>query len=774
MKKVLFVATVASHIRSFHIPYLKMLKENGYKTYVYANWNIEGEKKLDYVDEIIDSNIQRNPCSLKNISAIKDLKRIIDKEKFDLIHCHTPMGSVVARLASVKSRKNYDTKVIYTAHGFHFYKGASIKNWLLFYPVEWYLSKYTDTLITINNEDYELAQKKFSKRCKDIRYVPGVGIDKKKFSLIVKNSDKNNYKKSLGLKSDDIIISCVARLDNNKNQSFLIECMREIVTKNSKIHLLLAGRDELEGKYQNLVNKYNLNQNVHFLGNIDDIPLLLNVTSIVVSASQREGLGMNLLESIICNVPVLASHNRGHDSIIIDGNNGYFYCDKLDFINKVFLILEKSKNEFNNIDKTIDKFEINNTLKLMANVYGLQKDMLNVNNNNNLLFVHGAEKVKIDSSNNLYTDGAYSTEVWARYKKIASNVSVVFRKEAKVYTVSEASKKFQLLDKDILFYEMKNKEENIMSFISIKKEIFNRNLIKKLVSLNDYIIVRVPSDISYYAMKMARKYNKKLLVEVVGCPFDSMWNHSLIGKILAVPKYIKLKKNIKKADYVMYVSNQFLQKRYPNKNNTIGCSDVVLNDNVSYDLSKRLKKINNKKKNDPIILCTIGAVNLKYKGQQYIIKAIKQLTKMGFDIEYWLVGGGDNTLLNEIAQKYGIDNKIKFVGAIPHKSIFSLLDKIDIYVQPSTTEGMCRSIIEAMSRGCPCIVSNAGGNSELIDSKYVFKKKNINDFVDKFCKMLMDDELIAQSKRNYENSKFFEKKILDDERENFYKKFKNS
>ena len=157
MKKVLFVATVASHIKSFHLPYLKLLKENGYEVYVAADWNIKDKDKLQYVDNFIQIPIQRSPYSTKNILAIKQLKRILNKEKFDIIHCHTPMGGVVTRLAAKHARKN-GTRVIYTAHGFHFYKGAPIKNWVLFYTIEWYLAKYTDTLITINREDYERAK----------------------------------------------------------------------------------------------------------------------------------------------------------------------------------------------------------------------------------------------------------------------------------------------------------------------------------------------------------------------------------------------------------------------------------------------------------------------------------------------------------------------------------------------------------------------------------------------------------------------------------------
>ena len=155
-KKVLFTATVDSHIIHFHIPYLKLFKDKDYEVHV-----VTGEEgKIPYCNKKHIINIKRNPYNFKNINAINELKKIINKEKFDIIHCHTPMGGVVTRIAAKKTRIN-GTKIIYTAHGFHFYKGAPLLNWMLFYPIEKYLSKYTDTLITINKEDYELAKRKF-------------------------------------------------------------------------------------------------------------------------------------------------------------------------------------------------------------------------------------------------------------------------------------------------------------------------------------------------------------------------------------------------------------------------------------------------------------------------------------------------------------------------------------------------------------------------------------------------------------------------------------
>lgn len=317
MKKVLFTATVDSHILCFHIPFLKLFKDMGYEVHVATNGNGE----IPYCDKKIFIPFERSPYKLNNLKAIKKLKKVIMEEKYDIIHTHTPMGAVVTRLAAKKARKKHHTRVIYTAHGFHFYKGAPLLNWMLFYPVEKYLSKYTDTLITINKEDYERAKHKFSKRCKDIKYVPGVGIDKEKFSVRLDKNQKKELKKSLGLKENDFVLTYVARLDKNKNQGFLIKVMRKIVCNYPNIHLLLVGPDELNGEYQKQAK--DIISNVHFLGLRKDVPQLLNITDISVSSSLREGLPVNILEAMTMGVPVVAIDTRGARDLVRNNVNGY-------------------------------------------------------------------------------------------------------------------------------------------------------------------------------------------------------------------------------------------------------------------------------------------------------------------------------------------------------------------------------------------------------------------------------------------------------------------
>lgn len=369
MKKVLYVATVDLHIRAFHLPYLKMLHDEGYEVHVATNGN-ESFPNCDVKHQIC---IERSPFKFNNLKAIKQLKKIIDNEKFDFIHCHTPMGSVVARLAAKKARKN-GTRLIYTCHGFHFYKGASILNWLLFYPIEKYLAKYTDTLITINRQDFDLANKKFSKRCKDIQYVPGVGIDPKKFDFDFSKNEKRELRKSLGLNEDDFVLIFPARLDKNKNQVFLINVMENLLKDKKNIHLLLPGNDELNGYYQNIVKDKHLDKNIHFLGYRTDIPKLIKISDVAVSSSLREGLPVNIIESFACGLPAVALNCRGMSDLITNDENGYIinFSDVEGFVSKIKLLFDNpikvKQIAINNVNK-FNNYTLNVTLSCLKRIY---------------------------------------------------------------------------------------------------------------------------------------------------------------------------------------------------------------------------------------------------------------------------------------------------------------------------------------------------------------------------------------------------------------------
>ena len=321
MKKVLFVATVVkTHIMEFHIPYLKMFKEMGWETAVAARNDYENPADcvIPYCDIYYNIPFERNPLKPGNLKAYKELKHIIDEGEYDIIHCHTPVGAMLTRLAAKPARKQ-GTKVFYTAHGFHFYKGAPAINWILYYPVEKWLSRYTDVLITINKEDYERAKTfKAGKVC----YVPGVGIDLKKFNAGYVN--KEQKRKEIGVSADDFVLLSVGELIPRKNHEVVIRALSVLkqLDRLNHIEYVICGRGSYEADLRKLAEGLDVADHVHFLGYRNDISEICNCADLFVFMSHQEGLPVALMEAMACGLPAVCSNIRGNTDLIEDGVTG--------------------------------------------------------------------------------------------------------------------------------------------------------------------------------------------------------------------------------------------------------------------------------------------------------------------------------------------------------------------------------------------------------------------------------------------------------------------
>jgi glycosyltransferase involved in cell wall biosynthesis len=390
-----------------------------------------------------------------------------------------------------------------------------------------------------------------------------------------------------------------------------------------------------------------------------------------------------------------------------------------------------------------------------------------------LLFVHGT-KFKEDSNGVYYTGGSYSQSIWNRYLSVANELSVIARKDSIIYDPGYARRNFNYFNKEkICLIKAPNLASSPKEFFNIQKRKAKNKIIENAVLNNDCVIARLPSSNGNIAISMARKYNKPYLIELVGCPWDAFWNHSWKGKFVAPFMWYATKKAVKNASYVLYVTNEFLQYRYPCAGKTIGCSDVALPTLDESVLGVRLNKIKQITKYKPIVLGTTAAVDVRYKGQEYVIQAIAELNKQGYNFEYRLVGGGDKARLQSIAEKYSVADKVIFEGSIPHERIFDYLDDIDIYVQPSQTEGLPRALIEAMSRGCPCVGSNAGGIPELLDTPFIFNSGNVQELAN-ILASFDTEKMIKQAKRNFEMSKSYSKEVIETRRNKFFKDFAES
>ena len=373
-----------------------------------------------------------------------------------------------------------------------------------------------------------------------------------------------------------------------------------------------------------------------------------------------------------------------------------------------------------------------------------------------LLYVHGhkIKRVKKNGRYLFFTTGGLNNNVLERYLKFCNEVIVIGR----IVDEKDVDDKWSRLSVPNVCI-VNNKH------IPIKRVFWE---IKKC----DNLIIRMPSDLGNHAILLNRIIKKPYLIEMVGCPWDSLWNHSIKGKIVAPFSFIINKILLWNATNVLYVTDEFLQKRYPTKGKSIGCSDVVLTEFDDSIIEKRISKIKNH--NGKTILGTLAGIDVKYKGQQFVIEALGVLKKKGItNYEYQLVGNGSKKYLKQIARENDVLDQVVFVGGKPHEEINEWLDSIDIYIQPSLQEGLPRALVEAMSRALPAIGSDAGGIPELLDKNVIFPKKNVKKLVDVLHNM-NKEKMLVESRRNYIRSQDYKSDVLNKKRNSFYLNFFNN
>jgi len=372
MKKVLFVATVVkTHINTFHLPFLKMFHEAGWEVHVAAKNDFSKDELfyIPYCDIYYDVPFERFPFSKTNVIAYRKLKEIMQNNQYDIIHCHTPVGGVLARLAG---RYCLHTRMIYTAHGFHFYNGAPLLNWLLYYPVERICAHYTDTLITINKEDYQRALRFHLRNEGTVYHVPGIGVNLNKYK---KNDGlRTATRKQLGLDTDTKFILTVGELSKRKNQGILIKALHRVT--NEHFICYICGQGPLQSKLQALIYKLGLDDRIKLVGFRSDIAELCLAADIFVFPSLQEGLPVAIMEAMASGVPIVCSNIRGNVDLVHDGKNGYVVnCDDIKgFAEKISYLLyhQNIREQFIiNNTKEIQKYSLQSVSRIMKNIYGI-------------------------------------------------------------------------------------------------------------------------------------------------------------------------------------------------------------------------------------------------------------------------------------------------------------------------------------------------------------------------------------------------------------------
>lgn len=323
MKRLLLTCTDLMAIQ-FLVPHVRYLSAHGFSVELACS-EVGGRMEelaemLRDVAPVHSVRLVRSPFSLSNRQGYGDLKKIIDGSRWDVIWTNEPVMSVMTRLAAKNARKQ-GTKVVYMVHGFHFYQGAPKKNWLIWYPVEKIMCHYTDKLITINEEDFRLAQSKFSV---EVCHIHGVGVSTQRYHLH-SAEEEAQLRRRENLSAEDFVVLCTGELNGNKDQQTLIHAAQLCRDKIPELKVLLAGNGPLKDSLQELIRKNGAGEQIRLLGYRTDLEQVVPTADVIVSCSYREGLPINIVEGMLCGKPVIAAGNRGHRELVAEGVTGFLF-----------------------------------------------------------------------------------------------------------------------------------------------------------------------------------------------------------------------------------------------------------------------------------------------------------------------------------------------------------------------------------------------------------------------------------------------------------------
>ena len=674
-----------------------MFKEKGYEVHVATN----GTEEIPYCDVKHVISFERSPIKINNLKAIKDLKKIIDKEKFDIIHCHTPMGSVVTRIAAKKARKR-GTRVIYTAHGFHFFKGAPLLNWIIFYPIEKHLSKYTDCLITINQEDYELAKRKF--KAKQIELVHGVGVDESKFNFEMTKEEKHELRESLGLKDDDFVLIQVGELNKNKNQIMAIKAMKELVKENSKIHLLIVGKGELENYYKGKIQEYNLEQNIHMLGYRNDIPKLMKISDVLLSLSYREGLPVNVIEGMISGLEIIATDCRGNRDLI---------------------------------ENTIQINNIRELHKQILKRYEQEKK-------SNYIFSSYLENYVVDKMKKIY-------DVLAKKKimhLLASN-SYSGAENVACMIINEFNTEYDMAYCSTIGRIEETLKEKKIDYYPIRK-ITRRELKKVIKEYKPDIIHAHDVRASYIASAFHRKIN--IISHIHG-------NHLFMRKTTI--KSLLYRNAIKKFKHIFWVSESCLEN-FKFKKKAYSKSSILFNVINTNDIKNKIEQDDNIYNYDVVFL---GRLN-EAKNPMRMINIFNRVYQKNNTIKFAIIGDGEYyEKLSMYIKDNSLEKAITLFGF--KENPYKILKCSKLLLMTSVHEGVPMVALETMSLGIPIVSTPTDGMINLIDDSIGLLSDDDDDIIKKIIEIIdikddsrkeMTDRVISKFK-NINNLKQYKDKI---------------
>lgn len=375
-----------------------------------------------------------------------------------------------------------------------------------------------------------------------------------------------------------------------------------------------------------------------------------------------------------------------------------------------------------------------------------------------MLFVH--DHVFVECEGSLYTTGTLNQGLLDLYKGWFGSLSLLARRKS-VRSDHQAVKPESRVEGDFTLVE---KSGNPIDYLGYCKTV------REAVCEADCVVSRMPSVLGWMAVGECRRQGVPYLVEMVGDPWNLLWYHSGKGRLFAPFMTAATKACCRKAPYVMYVTSEYLQKRYPTEGKSVGVSDVSIPPLIDDVLEKRLARISDSRESALFVMATVGSIEIPYKGQDSVIRAMQILKDRGVETEYLLVGGGDSSRLKAVAEHCGVSECVHFLGILPHDEVFRILDDVDLYIQPSHTEGLPRSVVEAMGRALPVLASNVGGMPELVDARWLFPKGDVEAIADGVEGIMGEARKAATD--NFSKAKDFDAVSLMEKKMTFYSDFK--
>lgn len=663
MKKLIFISNISRGISNFSIPSIEAGRALGYQIHIAANLSEFTETREDYPDVFLHHiDIKRSPFHIKNIIAYKQMKSLFKQEEFDVVHCNTPMGGVLGRLCGKKGKVD---KVIYTAHGFHFYKkGNPVLN-LVYKWAEKIMARWTDAIITINSEDYMSAKKFHLKKEGAVYFVPGVGVTTKEYTFDF--NEEEEYRRTLGIGKDDFVLISTGDLISRKNYETAIKSIGKL--KKDNIHFLLCGTGPKLSKLQGLAKKYGIERQVHFLGYRTDVKELLKVSDVFFFPSRQEGLPRALMEAMASGLPCIASRIRGNIDLIEEGKGGFLRepkdvkgmseCIQILFEEKQLreTMGEYNRNHIKNFDVELVKEEI----------YRIYQEVLS--KERKIRVLHLLQSNQFSGAEN-----------------VVCQIIDLFQEEQGIemaYCSQEGRIREAVISRGITFLPMER---------LCLKEV--RRVVKEYS----------PSMIHAHDVRasvLAATVSKKIqVISHMHVNNEKMSKFHLKTLLYAIAS--------RRCKHIFWVSNSAFQqcyfRRFLKKKSSILYN--VINEDEIYE---RLQKDTNTYDYDVLYL---GRITYQ-KNPSRLIEILAKLLKKAPELRIGIVGEGE--LLEstkQLVEEYGIQGSIDFLGF--QENPLKVLHDAKVMILTSRYEGTPMCVLEAMALGVPIISTPVDGVADLV------------------------------------------------------------